>query len=129
SMKTWLAIAVFLAVAAAALAGEAAQQPPAAAGAAASIDPQARALLDQMEAAYRGLASYSGEITVWTGDPAPAPGVRASILVRRPDRAAIEVTGATGVTRVVADGAAIRLLAPGAASPVSENPGDGGAIA
>ena len=80
-----------------------------------------------MEAAYRALSTFSGEVTVWTGEP--AAGVRASILIRRPDRAGIEVTGPAGVTRVVADGTAVRLLAPGAASPASENPGDGGAVA
>jgi len=69
----------------------------------ASIDPQARRLLDQMAAAYQGLSSYSGETTFLVANGAAGvqalrrhelePQVKVAIAFDRPNRVAVRVKG------------------------------------
>lgn len=78
----------------------------------APIDPQARALLGQMAAAYRALVTYSGTMT-FSGTGLPnAPHVHARIGLYKPDRIAVVTEDATGTTRAVVDGAFLYVHKP-----------------
>src|SRR5437016_6295964 len=99
-MKGWHSLPVLLALGAATVVtGDPAPARPAdppAAPAAGRIDPNARALLDEMAAAYRALPSYAGEVEVRSQGGAHDRTVRANLLLRRPDRAAISVSDRSG---------------------------------
>lgn len=78
----------------------------------ASIDPAARALLEQMAAAYKALTSYSGAMTFsGTGMPDP-PHLRARITLQPPDRIAVTVDDEHGATHALADGARLYVDTP-----------------
>ncbi len=88
-----------------------AQTPPAAPPA--KVDPAARAVLDQMAAAYQALQTYSAKISVesTTGAAVQKQTVRVSFL--RPNRAKATVADSTGpVAEVVSDGVSLYLLSP-----------------
>lgn len=69
-----------------------------------SIDPKARALINQMVMAYRSLKSYSGNVLVrGTGQPGLFP-LNATITVKKPNQIAIVVTKKQDTTRILSDG-------------------------
>ncbi len=68
------------------------------------IDPQARALMDQMIAAYKGLKSYSGTAELVSTGVSDAIKQKATIAFQRPNQVDVEVTSAQGTAKLVCDG-------------------------
>lgn len=71
------------------------------------IDPQARALLNQMAAAYKGLKSYAGTMDFTTSAPAgenSPPPQRTTIVIQKPNRVSIKTTVLDKSITVVSNG-------------------------
>lgn len=86
----------------------------------AQINPQARALLDQMVSAYKALSSYAGTMEVQVAGLPEAKNLRASVVVQKPGRAVVSTTDGQGLTRAITDGEHLQVVSPGGIT-ISQN--------
>lgn len=76
------------------------------------IDPQARALVSQMVAAYKGLSSYAGILELRTPGPDDVTSRQWNVVLQKPDRAAVWTADERGVTRIIADKIHLYIVSP-----------------
>jgi peroxiredoxin/outer membrane lipoprotein-sorting protein len=84
--------------------GDVAQAATQANNGAAAVEPQARALVEAMRAAYAKLRTYRGEVSVITTGAPGLPESRATLFYEKPNRIAVTATTREGIERAVCDG-------------------------
>lgn len=85
----------------------------------ARMDPQARAELEQVRAAYRDLTAYEGVVTLTGSGAKSAPPTRLMVRYRRPASASLLRMGPEGTWQVVTDGTRLVAEPMRGALPVS----------
>ncbi len=88
------------------------KEPPAASSSTAVVEPKARAAVDRMRAAYRGMTSYSGTIEVAATESFALPSVKAKLRFQRPNRISVVTTERSGTARAVCDGKTLYAVVP-----------------
>ena len=79
----------------------------------AKVDPQAKAVLDQMAAAYQALKTYSAKIATVSTGGSMTQKQTVTLSFQRPNRARAAIADATGpLTEVISDGTSLFLSSP-----------------